>query len=169
MAHFFLVPVNENGIITDQYISNDLSKAMSDPLGFSDVSFYSHGWWTSATRAMQDYTRFTIEFARVVRALAKSLAADEQPPVPLGIGVHWPSMLSEDSGAITNWFQATSFYTMEKRSDTVGEHAGYLLLRELFEADTPPRRLNVIGHSFGCKVVLSALQEVAIDKSTFKI
>lgn len=169
MSHFFSVPVNENGIIADRFIVDDLAVATTDPLVFSDVYLYSHGWWTDATRAMQDYNRFTIEYARTVRGIAKELPPNQQPPAPLGVGVHWPSMLSENQGSLENWLQATSFYTMEKRADTVGEHAGYLLLRALFTADSPPKRLNLIGHSFGCKVILSALQQAALDKSTFKI
>jgi hypothetical protein len=166
MSHLFLVPANENGIVTDQFIVNDLRVGLGAPLGFSDVFLYSHGWWTGPDLAMQDYNRFTIEMARCLMTVAQMAPAGSMPASALGIGIHWPSMLSEDTGAIINLFQAASFYTMEKRADNVGENAGYMLLRALFQADTPPKRIHLIGHSFGCKVVLASLQEILNDQAT---
>lgn len=169
MAHFFMVATNENGIISDQYITDDLRTALSAPLGFSDAFIYSHGWWTGPAKAMEGYNHFTIEFARTMMSIAKKQPGGELPSGSLGIGIHWPSMLSEDAGSVANWFQAASFYTMEKRADNIGENAGYLLLRSLFQTDLKPERINLVGHSFGCKVVLSLLQEVFKDKSEVKI
>jgi hypothetical protein len=165
MSHFLTVPINENGVVTDGSIQNDLTLSMRPPFNFSDVLIYSHGWWTSSARCMGEYNRFTIEFAKLIRTLAASLPKPPQREA-LGIGVHWPSMLSEDDDAIVNYAQALSFYTMEKRADTVGEHAVYSFLRMILEArsgDPNPLRLHWIGHSFGCKVVCSALQEIIQD------
>jgi hypothetical protein len=172
MAHFFMVATNENGIISDQFITEDLRVALSEPLGFSDAFIYSHGWWTGPAKAMEGYNHFTIEFARTMMSIAKKVPAGELGELPsgsLGIGIHWPSMLSEDAGSVANLFQAASFYTMEKRADNIGQNAGYLLLRSLFQTDLKPERINLVGHSFGCKVVLSLLEEVIQDKSEVKI
>jgi hypothetical protein len=165
MSHFFMIPANENGIVLDNYLIDDIQVALAAPFAFSDVFLYSHGWWTDASMAMQDYNRFTIGFAQ--RALT---IANAKPKLSLGgslgIGIHWPSMLTEDTGSIgsiVNRLEAASFYTMEKRADNIGVNAGYLILRSLFECKSPPQRVNLIGHSFGCKVILSLLQEIAKD------
>jgi len=133
MSHFITVPINENGVILDDKINSILSQAMNRPFDFSDVFIYSHGWWTNATRAMEDYNRFSIEFARMVGTLALNAppALPSLPASSLGIGIHWPSMLSEDENSIANFGQALSFYTMEKRADTVGQHGVYSILRVL--------------------------------------
>jgi hypothetical protein len=163
MSHFFVIPANENGIVLDAYLLDDLSTALSAPFSFSDVFVYSHGWWTDASRAMQDYNRFTIGLAKQVQAIAASGALSASGPIAaLGVGVHWPSMLSDDSGSLINNLEVASFYTMEKRADNIGENAGYTILRALFQSGGP-RRINLVGHSFGCKVILSLLQEIAQD------
>jgi len=163
MSHFFMIPANENGIVLDNYLVEDVRTALAAPFNFTDVFLYSHGWWTDASRAMQDYNRFTIGFAQLVRIIASANPNAPLKADSLGIGVHWPSMLSEDTGSILNRLEAATFYTMEKRADNIGENAGYMILRSLFEGSTHPRRLNLVGHSFGCKVILSLLQEVAQD------
>src|ERR1051326_4386084 len=102
MSHFLTVPINENGIIVDDKIDSTLSQAMNRPFNFSDVFIYSHGWWTTGTRAMDEYNRFSIEFARLVMTLAANAppALPNLPSSSLGVGIHWPSMLSEDDDAI---------------------------------------------------------------------
>jgi hypothetical protein len=157
-----MIPANENGIVLDNYLFDDLRIALAPPFNFSDAFLYSHGWWTDATRAMQDYNRFTIGFAQLAGDIAianpAALGAGS-----LGIGIHWPSMLTENSGSILSLLEAATFYTMEKRADNIGENAGYTVLRSLLQSPAPPRRINLVGHSFGCKVILSSLQAVAQD------
>jgi hypothetical protein len=159
MSHFLLFPTNENGIVLDEDVKDELVSLANPLFDFDDFFIYSHGWWTDANRAMAEYNRFSVEFARVVRSASGAAAAPA-----LGTGIHWPSMLSEDSGSITNYLEALSFYTMEKRADAIGEHGGFLLLRTHFDqlaGRTNPYRIHLIGHSFGCKVVSSILQEIA--------
>jgi hypothetical protein len=159
MSHHFLVPTNENGLILDQTVNSDVALAMSAVFNFSDVFLYSHGWWTNATRAMEGYNRFTIEFSAFFRSL-QGLAGLQT----LNAGIHWPSTLSEDQFSLANYFQALSFYTMEKRGDTVGENAAYTLLRLILgtrPAGSAPLRVHLVGHSFGCKVVCKGLQRLA--------
>src|SRR5262245_49886947 len=131
MSHFITVPVNANGIIIDGHIGSNLNLAVNPPFDFTDVFIYSHDWWTTANRAMEDYNRFSTEFAGMVMALATPAPPATLPKLPkssFGIGIHWPSMLSEDEHSIVNFGQALSFYTMEKRADTVGEHSVYAIL-----------------------------------------
>jgi hypothetical protein len=164
MSHHFMVPTNENGLSLDPNIGSDLSLAMRAPFGFTHVSLYSHGWWTDAIGAMQGYNRFTIEFS----AQFRSAAALAGLPT-LNIGIHWPSTLTEDQFSLLNYAQALSFFTMEKRADTVGENSGYALLKFILDALPPapgPLYIHLVGHSFGCKVVCKALQQLVDHSGT---
>src|ERR1700682_580084 len=170
MSHYITVPLNENGVITDEYIQDELKVVCTQRFGITDVFLYSHGWWTSAVAALADYNRFSVNFADKTL----EIAAIEPPPLArlrttkaFGVGLHWPSMLSEDTGSFLNRLEATSFYTMEKRADTIGHHGLYAIIRMAVEANQAggsPLRFHFLGHSFGCKVVCAALQEIADDE-----
>ena len=170
MSHYITVPLNENGVITDEYIQEELKVVCTQRFGITDVFLYSHGWWTSAVDAMAAYNRFSVNFADK----ALEIAAVEPPPLPrlrktkaFGIGLHWPSMISENTSSLIDKLQATSFYTMEKRADTIGHHGLYAIVRMAIEANRAGDskvRYNFLGHSFGCKVVCAALQEIADDE-----
>ena len=176
MSHFLTVPINENGIITDPQIDTEIQIAAIPPFKFTDVFIYSHGWWNTETDAVCEYNIFSIGFSKTLQ----ELAASGQANCPrfctagfnaLALGVHWPSMLSENQNSITNFLEATSFFTMEHRADDVGEHGGYSLLRLLIQArqNQPPLRFHLFGHSFGCRVLCSALQTLSEDADTMKI
>jgi hypothetical protein len=172
VSHFLTVPINENGIIFDQNIDTELNWAASAPFAFTDVFIYSHGWWNTASSAVSEYNIFSIGFSQVLQRLCGATPKDF-PSFgnlfsPLALAVHWPSMISEDQKSVVNFLEATSFFTMEHRADGVGSNGGYSLLRLLIEARAgkAPLRFNLIGHSFGCRVVLSALQALAKDPGT---
>ena len=159
MSHFLTFPTNENGLILDETFRNELLMLTSAPFAFGEFFIYSHGWWTDATRAMSEYNRFSVEFSKVIHEKLGGPGA----PI-LAAGIHWPSMLSDDTRSIENYLEALSFYTMEKRANSIGEHGGYTVLRTIFDQLDPtakPFRVNLIGHSFGCKVVCSTLEEIA--------
>lgn len=167
MNHFLTIPIDENGIITDGRIGADLETAAQNPFDFTDVFLYSHGWWNSAADAAGEYNAFSLGVARML-ALAGNAAAAPA----LAMGIHWPSMLSEDQDSVANFFEAASFYSMQMRADAVGEHGGYALLRLFLEARSSgagPVRFHWIGHSFGCRVVCSALQALAEDAATLEL
>ena len=168
MSHYITVPINENGIITDDHIQQEVFIACAPRFGTTDVFLYSHGWWTTAIRALTQYNRFSTEFSDK----ALEIAALNPPPLPnlpakaFGIGLHWPSTISEDPSSPADFAEVTTFYTMEKRADTIGEHGLYSILRMVIEANqnaNTPLRFHLLGHSFGCKVVCSALQAIATD------
>lgn len=170
MSHYITVPINENGVITDDHIQEELKVVCAQRFGITDVFLYSHGWWTSAVAAIADYNQFTVNFADKTL----EIAAFEPPPLPrlrqtkaFGIGLHWPSMISEDTASLQDKLQALSFYTMEKRADTIGHHGLYSIVRMAVEANQDagaPMRFHFLGHSFGCKVVCAALQQIADDE-----
>ena len=158
--HFVMVPLTGQGAYTDTSIGQSLSAAMNSPFAFTDIFLYSHGWWTTADNAMNDYSKFSIGLAGVILA---TVAAEKLSA--LGIGIHWPAMISEQQNSLENMFEALSFYNRAMMADDVGEEGGYATLRLLLEgrqsAGLPAPRLRLVGHSFGCKVVCAALQQMA--------
>jgi hypothetical protein len=169
MSHFLTIPINENGIILDERFKEELQTAATDPFAFTDIFLYSHGWWNTASSASAEYNIFSLGFAKALQGLVCSSPA-QWPKIgaafqPLALAIHWPSMLSEDQASVANFLEATSFFTMQQRADSVGRHAGYSLLRLIIERqkDGRPYRFNLIGHSFGCRVLCSALQALAED------
>jgi hypothetical protein len=169
MSHFLTIPINENGIILDERFAEELQTAATDPFAFTDIFLYSHGWWNTASSASAEYNIFSLGFAKALQG--QVCASPAQWPKmgaafqPLALAIHWPSMLSEDQNSVANFLEATSFFTMQQRADSVGQHAGYSLLRLMIERQKPgrPYRFNLIGHSFGCRVLCSALQALAED------
>ena len=174
MSHFLTIPINENGIILDQRFKDELQTAATDPFGFTDVFLYSHGWWNTNTSASAEYIIFSLGFAKALQGLVCASPA-QWPKIgaafsPLALAIHWPSMLSENQDSVVNFLEATSFFTMQQRADSVGRHAGYSLLRLMIERQKEghPYRFNLIGHSFGCRVLCSALEALAEDPQMVK-
>ena len=172
MAHYINVPVNENGILFDPNMKGVVTEAMApEPFGFGDVFIYSHGWATNAVSMMDTYNRFSVELASSVmtfeaatRGTPKAYA--QAPQTNLGVGIHWPSEITEDPSSPLNALQLLTFYTMEHRADVVGSNAVYALLRLILNARLGtglPLRIFLLGHSFGCKVICSALQDMQVD------
>jgi hypothetical protein len=169
MSHFLTIPINENGIILDQRFKEELQAAATDPFAFTDVFLYSLGWWHTASSVSAEYNIFSLGFAKALQGLICASPA-QWPKIgaafqPLALAIHWPSMLSKDQESVVNFFEATSFFTMQQRADSVGRHAGYALLRLMIERQKVgrPYRVNLIGHSFGCRVLCAALQALAED------
>lgn len=170
MSHFLTVPTNENGIILDERFRDELQTAATDPFGFTDVFLYSHGWWNTSSSASAEYNIFSLGFAKALQGLVCASPA-QWPKIsaafsPLALAIHWPSMLSENQDSVANFLEGTSFFTMQQRADSVGRHAGYSLLRLMIERqkDGHPYRFNLIGHSFGCRVLAAALEALAADR-----
>ena len=163
MSQEFLIITDENGNILDKNIQSNVNTAMGPEFDFHDVFLYSHGWWTSAEEATEDYNRFSIELARTLISLGAPF-----DPSAFGMGIHWPSLLSENATSVLNKAEALSYFGMGTRANSVGSNAGFALVR-LVTASTQraPLRLHLIGHSFGCRVVCMALQRL-VDKGIAK-
>jgi hypothetical protein len=172
MSHYFTIPVSTDGLIADPNIARNFQRALNQPFTISDVFIYSHGWWTSASSALILYNQFSIEFSSLAAVLASgaqsktSLPRAPNPASALGVGVHWPSMISEDDRSLIDHLQAFSFYSMGARANAVGKNAVYSLLRLIVEKSPAPPRIHLLGHSFGCRVVCSAIQEILDDPTT---
>ena len=168
MSHFITVPINENGIIFDSDMTGVVKEAVQAPFEFEDILVYSHGWSTDAYQALDQYNRFSTDLAK--RLLYLGAAAEQVLTAPprdsLGVGIHWPSEITEDPKSALNDAQLFTFYAMEHRADAVGKNAVYSLLRLMLSARAGsdlPLRISLLGHSFGCKVVCAALHDLQID------
>jgi hypothetical protein len=169
MSHYITVPVNENGIVFDATMNSVVQEAITiDPFGFQDVFLYSHGWSTDAYQALDMYNQFSVELAKQILLLESggpSVFA-KPPGDSLGVGIHWPSEITEDPTSPLNALQLFTFYTMEHRADAVGRNAVYSMVRLMLAArasTTAPLRFFLLGHSFGCKVICAALQDLQTD------
>src|SRR5579859_1957175 len=158
MSTFLLIPLNEQGTFADTSLVQALADATSATAQISDFFFFSHGWWTNANAAMVDYDRFTAGFDRALGTDSNARALVNATMGPfISTGVHWPSVLTEDSGNPLNYLEAASYYTMRERADDVGNNGGYAILRSAVGPQVI--RVQLIGHSFGCRVVCSALSK----------
>jgi hypothetical protein len=159
------IPANQNGMVLDPSLNAVVATAIAaDPFGFEDVFVYSHGWSTNADQALINYDVFSIGMMRrLLQAQAEGPLP--RPPRPaLEVGIHWPSEITEDPGSPLDDLQLFTFYTMEHRADAVGKNLVYSVLRMALQAKgARGLRFFLLGHSFGCKVVCSALQDVYAD------
>ncbi|PWT98877.1 MAG: hypothetical protein C5B53_06140 [Candidatus Melainabacteria bacterium] len=164
MDRFISIPVDATGLIPDQQVVSAVRDAMNEPYEFTDIFIYAHGWWTNANASMSEYSKALIEFGKTVHYLPQGSIT--QPPArSFGVGVHWPSTLSEDAQSLPQLFQPFTFYQMEKRGDTVGYNAMYALTQLMYQARftvAPPRpfRLTLLGHSFGCRVICRGIHRL---------
>src|SRR5271156_4368480 len=129
MDHFVMFPMNENGVFWQpSLVGSTLQDAMSDPpFPFSDVFIYSHGWWTVGNQAMVQYSQYSIEFTKNLLSIAPPLA--HPPGNSFGVGIHWPSTLSEDmNNPIQQASQITTYYQMGSRAQQVGSTGLYAAL-----------------------------------------
>ena len=169
MSHHLTIPINENGIIFDTDMDSVVQEAIAvEPFGFQDVYVYSHGWSTDANRALDEYNRFSVDLAKRLLILGSSAPAvfSKPPRESLGVGIHWPSEITEDATSPLNLLQLFTFYTMEHRADAVGKNAVYTMIRLMLQARAgtgSPLRFMLLGHSFGCKVLCAALQDLQTD------
>jgi hypothetical protein len=160
LSTFLLIPMNEQGGFTTDALVPIVQQATASPFAFSDMFLFSHGWWTSADNAMVNYDQFNVGFTRclISDAFAQPLAKPVQGQY-FATGLHWPSVLTEDSTSVLNYAQALTYFTMRARADSVGRNGAYAILRRALAGGTV-RHIYLIGHSFGCRAVCSAVQKL---------
>jgi hypothetical protein len=95
-------------------------------------------------------------------ALLRDLCAAEIPRSPeeeaeLALLARRLASGERDRGALLSPFHALSFWAMKRRAGDVGERLGRECLAPLWRSLSPPPRLHLVGHSFGAKLVTSAV------------
>ena len=161
VSTYVTVPIDENGIVRFIPPVNYL-RVTHDPFRFSDVSVYSHGWWTNAAQAMTDYNHFVVDLTRCLLQIAPAPPSDlALPRSSFPIALHWPSMISETQ-VLLRMLRNSRPSSQWGSARHCGQHGVSSLVRMLYNDWNPPTsdmklRLNLIGHSFGCRVVCSGL------------
>jgi hypothetical protein len=169
------IPFGPNGLMGDSkesqaYAEQVIRAAVVPPL--SEVAIYAHGWLTDTSDLMLIYDtltqRFEAELRTLARRQARAAAETGTAPPPLAlpatslvIMTHWPSRQSELGGPI-DIVDLLSFARMEERANLVGRTGmarliGLVWERLLADPDLAGTRLLLAGHSFGCRVLASAL------------
>ena len=159
---FIPVRINEHGVILDPGASSALRDAMGDSSAATDLFLFTHGWWTNASLAMDEAKHFSVEFTnRLLQIASQAPLALRLPASSFALGIHWPAMLNDNNPrSLVNWLEFTTFYTMEKRADVVGENGVSSLAQIIYRVREHAKgelRVHVVAHSFGCRVVCSAL------------
>ena len=159
------IPANENGMVLDASLNVVVKTAIAtDPFGFEDVYIYSHGWSTNAETASIDYDVFSIGLTRRLLQVQKAGPLPKPPKPSLELGIHWPSEITEDPNSPLTDLQLFTYYTMEHRANAVGKNLVYSVLRMALQVrGVQGLRFVLLGHSFGCKVVCAALQDIYTD------
>ncbi len=143
MDHFVTIPVDEHGWIHDTRTgTNDISaalvSAMDDGKRFTDIFIYSHGWWTTADASMLQYGKFSLGYTQALIKIDNDL--QYPPKSSFGLGLHWPSILSENTDSVTDKFQILSYYEMERRADLVGKNGLYSILKLILQEKSKSQR-----------------------------
>jgi Alpha/beta hydrolase of unknown function (DUF900) len=164
MSHYVTIPIKANGAIDpDEQIEDIISKSVSPVFNPTDVFIYSHGWWTTTDAALKQYNVATTDLIYFLRSQGHQLT--NANTAPLLIGIHWPSIVDDDPSSTLNLLEPFTFYQMQKRADDIDDEGLYTILRLIVETPHLANlRINLFGHSFGCKVVCSALQELALKQ-----
>jgi hypothetical protein len=147
-----------------EYYERLLKAAIVPPL--SEVAIYAHGWLTDANNLALIYDTLVQGYGAVLRDLRRtpSLAL---PTSTLAITTHWPSRRSDNLGGPVDVLDVLTFPTMERRANFVGTTGMARLIGDIWERlladpELASTRLRLIGHSFGCRVLCSALHTLAL-------
>lgn len=155
---------------SDGKVSNPdvLSALLKAPFIFQEIFIFSHGWWTSADAARDEYTKFSDGLTTCLQSRRSSLAnAPGDTARVLALGIHWPSMVSEHPGVFTDIFEAFSYADMRALAERVAGAGITQLVRNVWQFAAPDRRLriHVLGHSMGCRVACVALSAALLAEA----
>ncbi len=165
----FAVMFNPSGLMGEtqgdqEYFEQLLKAAIVPPL--SEVVIYTHGWLTDTNNLMLIYDTLVQGYGAVQRELrrAPSLAL---PTSTLGITTHWPSRRGENLEGPADILDLLTFPTMEARANFVGTMGMARLIGDIWERlladpELASTQLHLIGHSFGCRVLCSALHTLPL-------
>lgn len=143
------------------YLEQMVKATLVSPL--SDIIIYAHGWLTDVNDLMVIYDYQAQHYDADLRTLSRR----GFPTTRLVFMTHWPARRSEVGGpiAVTD---IASFSNMEARANLVGRVGMADLIRLVWErllADPhlASTRLTLVGHSFGARVLTSALHALPAE------
>ena len=135
------------------------------PKPVTDLIFFLHGWNKNPSSAEADYQDFLCRLHGYIRTLP-SIDQEKRQGGLVVVGVFWPS-------TITNrprepfLLKPVSYFRMRNRADTIARTGLAVLLEDVIhqfvESPSFPnnqRRLHLVGHSFGGRMLVQSLQDL---------
>lgn len=132
----------------------------------TDVVVFVHGWSKTPASAEDDYQDF---LCRLHGKLRNTIQNEKQNDGLLVVGVFWPSTITNRASEPL-LMKPVSYYRIRDRADEIAESGLSSLLgligRLSKEQSSPlPIRIQLIGHSFGARMVVGALEAMNRDGS----
>ena len=142
----------------------DLLERLNDSPPVTDLVFFIHGWNKNPTSAEGDYQNF---LCRLHASLRRVIGAQKRAGGLLVVGVFWPSTITNESREPTI-LMPVSYYPIRNRAAVIAENGLAPLLASLpihqaQERNGLPVRLQLIGHSFGARMLVRALERLSSD------
>jgi pimeloyl-ACP methyl ester carboxylesterase len=165
--HFFrAVEFDESGkpAFADQI--SDLRHRLQINPPVTDLIFFVHGWNKNPSSAESDYQDF---LCRLHAHLPVGIGNEKRAGGLVVVGIFWPSTVTnEDHDPLA--IKPLSYYRMRDRSDHIAQTGFADLLVDLTSlmARTRPR-LQLIGHSFGGRMLVRAAEALKHDKTEDKL
>lgn len=158
-APLYLLAYDKAGRCTSPASRAQLLAALAGG-NYRDIHLYCHGWNNLYNDALAHYREFFSEYFK----LRSSSGLNDVAYQPLVIGLIWPSALQLSPQptpqlAPGDILSLATLYLMKDRAGVIGAAGVHDLLQDLL--DCGPLRLHLCGHSYGAKLLLSALTRLA--------
>lgn len=128
----------------------------------TEVVVFVHGWNKNVASAEGDYQRFLCRLHGKIRDELPNAKAREGLLV---IGVFWPSTISNKSSEPLI-LKPASYFRIRNRADHLARTGvpDFLNTLAASQRSAAPRSLQLIGHSFGGRIVVASLEELSRRK-----
>jgi hypothetical protein len=128
----------------------------------TDLVFFIHGWNKNPSSAERDYQDF---LCRLHARLRMIIGDEKQAQGLLVIGVFWPSTITNQAREPI-LLKPLSYYQIRDRADLIAQEGLAPLLTSLqpsmvAQRGGRPVRLQLIGHSFGGRMLVRALETLS--------
>ena len=125
----------------------------------TDLVFFVHGWNKNASSAELDYQNF---LCRLHARLRMVIGESKRAGGLLVVGIFWPSTIT-NAAREPVLIKPISYYRVRDRADRIAEKGVAPLLRSLTldvraARGGLPTRLQLIGHSFGGRMLVRSLE-----------
>lgn len=157
-------------------LSEIQKRIASQEADITDLIVFTHGWNKSPESAEIDYRRF---ICRLHNEIDLVIGESKRKDGLLIVGVFWPSTITNRPKE-PYLLKPISYYNIRSRADSIAEEGLSAFFDTLGESirkksgiaragDTIAPRIHLIGHSFGGRMVVGALEALNNDKSSSEI
>jgi hypothetical protein len=129
--------------------------AASPPV--TDLVFFVHGWNKNPSSAESDYQDFLCRFHA---HLPVDIGDEKRAGGLVVVGIFWPSTITNDTRDPL-LVKPLSYYRMRDRADRIAQLGFAPLMDQLTPIIVnvrPPARLQFVGHSFGARMLVRAME-----------